>query len=670
MATFVYKALVMHKAESLIRRKVKPSDIDSVKVRQSKLRTRDRDTALLERAHRIWQNGDSFRQQRARGNRFTYGDQWADIIEVDGTPMTYREYLTRQGNVVLQTNQIKNRVETIAGVEVNQQNEPVCQAADKTEQPLGEVLTEAMQANCEMNVMASLYKKWIKDLCIGGMAVAYESYDDTTHPTRRLDSWTRYVSPNNIIMESSGSDPRLWDISIIGRYYYGSFEDICAQFVKKPSDYDLLRQIYPSQSDVFRSEDPREYGDEDDTEDEQFMESADPTRCYVCEIWTKETRARIRLWDQNNGTEEIIDADDNDYRRLIREENGRRRSLAQASGWSEEDTPYITGDGFGSGDEKNGFFVDTFWYCRFLAPDGTILWEGESPYPDRSHPFSVCLFPYIDGKIVGYMSDAIDHNIAINRAIVLHDWLLRAQAKGVTVVPKAIVPDDVRYEDFARSWTSVDDMVFIDLKPGQEGLMPKTFFGAAQSFDVAGLISTYSKLMENGTPVNGALQGKTPSSGTSGVLYEQMASNASTPIAALMEDFHTFQCSVWYKKMKNIAQFWDMRRFESIAGNMDTLLNSDGYNLNEIRNLECDIKIRPSVNNLNYQEQQEQDLRYFLDSGFITFDEYTALSRRPYIDKLKQSREARQAREAAMPQGMTPPAGGAEPAPPGQASPA
>ena len=639
----------MFKAERLIKRAATPAEMDSVKVRQSKLRTKDKDAALLGRCQKIWQNMYEYRQQRARGHRFYDGDQWADIIMVNGKPMTYREYLMSTGNVVIQTNQIKNRVDTIVGVMVKEQSEPVCHAIDRDEQPYGEVMTEAVQANCVKNVMPELYMKWLKEVCLGGLGVSYESYDDHSGPNRRLDSWTQYINPNTVFMDGEGVDPRFWDFSIVGRFFYGSFENICAQFARKPSDFSILREIYPGQSEPFKEEEAREFSDKFEDGDLVFMRSEDPTRCYVCEVWTKETKAKIRLHDTNAGTEEIIDADDKAYRSEIRAENMRRKKLAQASGFADGDIPYIIGDGFGKDEtEKNGFFMDTFWYCRYLAPDGTILWEGESPYADRSHPFCFCIFPYIDGKIVGYMNDAIDHNIAMNRAIVLHDWLLRTQAKGVTVVPKAIVPKDVEFKDFARSWTSIDDMVFIDMKPGQEGLMPKTFFGAAQNFDVSSLIATYSRLMENGSPVNGALQGKTPGSGVSGTLYAQMTTNASTPVASLMEQFHHFIETVLTKKMKNIAMFYDTERFQKISGRIDSITDFSTLNLNEVGDIEYDLRIRESANTPVFREMQEQDLLMFLQAGFITFDEYLDASSKPYVDKILQKRQARQAEMDAM----------------------
>ena len=516
-------------------------------------------------------------------------------------------------------------------------------------------MTNGLQANCEKNKMSLLYIKWIKEVELGGLAVGYESYDDVSGPNRILDSWTQYVNPNFFFFESDGSDPRMNDLCLVGRFFFDSFERLCARFAHSPADYEALRTIYSNQSDVFRQTDSRSPEDRYSDGDLYFMRDADPTHCYVCEVWTLETKARIRLHDTNTGEEEIIDADDAAYRKEIRRENERRKALAKQSGWDEDSIPYILGDGYGKNEEeRNGFFVDTFWYCRFIATDGTVLWEGESPYAERQHPFSICVFPYVDGRIVGYMNDAIDHNIAMNRAVILHDWLLRCQAKGVTVVPKAIVPKDVSFKEFARSWTSLDDMVFIDMEPGMEKMMPQVFHGAAQTFDVGNLLATYSKLMDNGTPVNGALQGKSPTSGTSGTLYAQMANNASTPIAALMEEFHDFVHSVLYRKMKNIAKFYTLDRWQKIAGTIDGIFDNPNLNLNEVGELEYDLKIRESADTPVHRAVINQDAKEFLMNGLISFEEYLEIADVPYGDKILQGRQARQAEMQAVQGDMVP----------------
>lgn len=632
--------------------------MDSVKVRRKQLQAKDKDFDLLRKCEHLWQNGSSFREQRKRGNRFYDGDQWGDTITVNGKTMTYREYLTSVGNVVIQTNQIKNRVDTIVGVMVKEKNEPVCHAIDRDEQPYGEVMTEALQANCDKNVMAELYIKWMKDVCNGGLAIAYESFDDHSGPGRRLDSWTSYVNPNRFFWDGDGVDPRFWDWSIMGCVRYGSKEDILAQFAKNPEDFDALRQIYHNQFEPLRTTRSYDAGNRNEDSDLVFMDTSDPERCFYCEVWTKESRPRIRLHDTNSGTEEIIDADDYDYRKLVKLENKRREALVAGSDqpeMTEDEIPYIIGDGYGTDEsERNGFFIDTYWYCRFLAPDGSILWEGESPYADSGHPFSFCVFSYVDGHIVGYTHDAIDHNMAINRQWVMSEWLKRESAKGHVVVPKSIVPENVSYDDFARSWTAIDEILFVELDETKKDLWPKVITGAAQNWDASREIALIKDLMESGSPVNGALQGKSPTAGTSGTLYAQMTTNAATPVAALMEQFHNFVLQVLNKKMKNIALFYDAERFGKIAGRIESLFGMSQISLNEVGDIEYDLRIKESADTPVFREMQEQDLLAFLQAGFITFEEYLEASSKPYVDKILQKRQARQAEMEAAQQGDMP----------------
>lgn len=627
----------MYANKRLIKKSVPAGEMDSVKVRQGEL-GRETDLQLLQRAETLWNNMEEIRSEGARAYRFTYGDQWGDEIVVNGQRMTQRSYLQRQGNIALQTNQMKNKVDTIVGVLIKERNEPVCNAIDRDEQQYGELMTTALQANCQKNCMEALYSVNMQDLNLIGLTALHESYE---YRNGRLDSWTDYVDPNCLFMDTELRDPRFRDLTLVGQFFDREFEYIVAKFAKTPADYDLLRQIYPSQSRTIRYNDQLSFDTKKDVDRLVFRSPADSSKCRVFEIWTKETRARYRVHDTNEGTLELINADDKDALKEIKITNETRKALAAQAGWTEEEAPTI----------ETEFFIDEYWYCRFLAPDGTILWEGESPYADREHPFTICATPFAGGKISGYMHDGIDHNIAINRAIVLHDWLVRAQAKGVTVVPKALVPDDMSFEDFAYSWTSIDDIVYIDAKPGVP--MPQVFHGSAQSFDVSSLIATYSRLMENSTAVTGSLQGKTASSGTSGSLYAQMAANSSTPIAALLSKFRDFMVSVSTKKMKNIAAFYDMKRFEDIAGNMDGIFDNENMHLNDVADIEYDLAIKASTETPVYRAIINDDAKEFLLRGIITWEEYLEIADVPYADKMLQVRQARQAEMEAAQQGQT-----------------
>lgn len=629
--------------ERLIRKVPTLAEMDSVKVRQKKIGT-EKDPQLLQLARDHWQNLEPFRRRRARAFRFTYVDQLSDLMEVDGKVMTMRQYLLQTGNVALQTNQMKNKVETLEGVLIKEDLEPICNARDREEQQYGELLTETIKANCAKNKMSKLYVSWVKEASLGGLMVGYESWDATTGPNNTLDSWTQYVNPNMVFFDASLDDPRFWDMTLVGRIKRYSFGKVCANFARDEKDYAILKDIYSSQAEIFRPTSMMEMTDRYNDTLTGFMEDPDPSVCCVCEVWTKETKARIRLHDYNEGTEETIDADDYAYRKKIKRENERRKALAKQSGWAEGEIPYITGDGYGEDEsEKNGFFIDEFWYCRDLAPDGTILWEGESPYPDRRHPFSIAAIPMIDGQIVGYLYDMIDHNIIMNRAICLNDWLIRTNAKGVVVVPKQIVPDDMSNQEFANSWTSIDDMVFIDVKPGYEKMMPQVFYGQAQQFNVAQYLETFSRMGDKSTAITDALQGKNPFAGASGSLYAQMAANSTTALASFLSTIHIFLEDVCIRKMKNIAEFYEPERFAEIAGSVDSIFGSENLNLHEVKDIEYDLSLKMSASTPVFRAAINQDAKEFLMAGMIDFETYLQIADVPYADKLLQKLQSKQA---------------------------
>lgn len=622
-------------------RKYTRAEMDTVKARREKLGIDPyTDLQLLQRFETLWNNFAQFREQRARTVEFTYGDQLSDLIEVNGEVMTEREYIAKQGNVALQSNQIATKVKTIAGLLVKERNEPVCLARDRKEQQYAEVLTTALHANYAKNKMNLLYDLGMRDCLAGGWTLIREGYGyDPQHGTRE-DSWSYYVNPNYIAIDSAMKDPRMWDVSFIGEMHDLPFAEVLSRFAKSEHDYALLRDIYTNEAYEFAGNDIDDALKRNDITRLDFRTPADRTLCRVYEIWTKETKPRLWVHDTSKGTLIKVDADDTKARQWINDTNEGRKLMAQQTGW--KSIPLI----------ETKFFMDTYWYCRFLAPDGSILWEGESNYPDRMHPYSMCVTPFVDGRIVSEIADAIDHNIGINRALILGDWALRAQVKGVTMVPKALVPDDMSYGEFASQWTSMDGLVFYEPKPGVP--QPTVFHGSAVNFDASRLVQMYKSLMDDSINVSGALQGQTPHSGTSAAMYAQMTANSSTPIASLMERFHSFMEDVATKKVKNIAAFYDVQRLESIAGKIDTLYDVSNLNLNDIADIEFDLAIKESTETPVYRAISNEYLLMLYQQGAITMEEMLENGAFPFGDRLLQSRQARQAETQAAQQGMAP----------------
>ena len=97
----------MFKPEHLIRRRATIGDMDSVKVRRKELRAKDKDPELLVHCESLWMNLSEFREQRKRGNRFYDGDQWGDLITVNGKTMTYRQLPSQARTAVMDSRAIR-----------------------------------------------------------------------------------------------------------------------------------------------------------------------------------------------------------------------------------------------------------------------------------------------------------------------------------------------------------------------------------------------------------------------------------------------------------------------------------------------------------------------------------------------------------------------------------
>ena len=68
---------------------------DSVARSRARNRGNDRGRAMevLMEAQGYYMNMERFRRERERNKRYNYGDQWSDVICVDGREMTEAQYI-------------------------------------------------------------------------------------------------------------------------------------------------------------------------------------------------------------------------------------------------------------------------------------------------------------------------------------------------------------------------------------------------------------------------------------------------------------------------------------------------------------------------------------------------------------------------------------------------
>lgn len=578
-------------------------------------------------AQNYWARMDTFRRERERNKRYAYGDQWGDIVTVNCERMTEEEYIQKQGKVALKNNLIRRLLKNVIGVFRSQDKEPTCTARDREEQRLGETMSTILQCNMQLNRMNEVYARTMEEFLISGLAVHRKSYG---WRNGREDCWTDYVQPNNFFIDNNMRDFRGWDCTCVGEVHDVSFGQLCEQFADSPEELQRLKDIYRWSHD-------RQYivsycsdfgysrlGTYD------FLFTADPNRCRVVEVWRKEQVGRYRCHDYQNG--DIFKVDASDYAEEVDAVNKERLAMGRAAGMPDEEIPLI----------ESEWFVDDAWHYYFLSPFGDILRDGETPYEHGSHPYVFKAWPFIDGEIHSFVADVIDQQRYVNRLITLYDWIMRASAKGVLLVPEDSIPDDMSIEDFAESWVEFNGVVVY--KPSKYGATPSQVSANSTNIGISELLSLQLQFFEDISGVNGALQGKPGYSGESAAHFNAQTQNATMSLLDMLESFSNFVVDGAYKDVKNMQQFYDQKRIVNISGKSGAQIV---YDPQKIRDVEFDLSINESTTTPAYRQLANDMLMQLWQSQAINVKQLLEYGNFPFADDLLQSIQVQEEQAAA-----------------------
>ena len=490
---------------------------------------------LIERARRYWDNLADFRRERDRCKRYAFGDQWGDRVSVDGRSVTEGDMIRAEGSTPLKNNLINRFLRNVMGVYRSQGKEPTCIARDEAEIPLAETMSTVMQCNWQLNKMNELLAAVMKEFLISGAAIVRKSWGTRNG---RTDCWTDIVNPQMFFVDDSMRDIRGWDTTTVGEIKEMDFADLVAEFATTPRQIDYLRHLYPAAGPAAS----RSFGSAADAVGD-FLQPSRPGRCRVVEIWSRERKPRYLCHDRRDGTLFKIEADELEAQ--VSAPNRRRRRDAE---------PLI----------DTVWLLEEVWTYRYLAPDGTVLREAESPYAHGSHPYVFKFHPFIDGEVHSFVGDIIDQQRYVNRLITLYDWMIRASAKGVLLFPQECLPQGWTYEDVAREWTRFNGVLPIRGRTAE--MMPRQVSGSVANAGLNELINLQLKFFEDISGVNGALQGKPGFAGMSASLYNQQSANSAMSLLDILESFSDFVIDGAYKDLRNIRQYYDPSRICAISG--------------------------------------------------------------------------------------------------------
>lgn len=605
-----------------------------------------KNSSILMDAFTAWSALDKFRENARRNKKYTFEDQWSDRVRVDCKTITERQNILNQGNIPLQNNRLRGILRSLVGVFQSTQTEPVCVALDREDQGEGEMMSATLQYVYDLNKLWYLDGINLQYLAFSGISIFKSIYGIRNG---KKDVWTDIVNYNDFFVDPSMKDPRHNDCHLVGQIHDKSIYQIIGQFAvgntnaERAAKAEWIKGVYGRCRD---EESTISYVCDtlmqDKNESKDFFVPTDPAQCRVIEVWKKEYKERLWVHDTLTATPYKVELEEEEN---IKTQNRIRYQEQAAQGVEPGNMRLL----------EYVRFVDEPWCYYYLSPQGDVLSQGETPYWHESHPFTFRIYPFIDGQAFPFIGDFIDQQRYINRLITLQDFVIRASAKGVLLIPEDSLPNG-GIDEIKESWARHDGV--IAYKPSRNGQLPQQVIANASGTGIYDLLQVQLKLLDEISGMNGVIQGQAPTSGTPASLYIQQTQNAAT---SLNEIYSTYKSLCEERDMKNlkiIQQFYPERKYIGISNNSKKPIV---YDASRVRDVEMKLSITESASTPAYRLVMNDFLMQLWQSQAIDVEQLLENGAFPFADKLLQSikskrLEVEQAQQAMMQgQQITPP---------------
>lgn len=446
---------------------------------------------ILETARQAWESMEPMRETRRRHTRYTYGDQWADTVTLrDGRCVTEGQQVSMSGRPPLTNNLIRRLVKSVVG--------HFRQAQDGSSSPVPPEVRRR-------NRLPELDARTLEEFLISGMAIHYVCAETRPYGA---GIWIDNVPPERFFVNPV-RDPRCCDMELAGRLLDMSVAEVVMRFA--PDDRSRareLRRLYGSLADS-----PRLQASGPEAPVSFFH--APPGRCRVIEVWTLECREWLRVHDPVEAVYSLLPASrEAELRKLARR---RRKNGLPEPRWRPS--------------------MRAAWHGRWLAPDGSLLGEADSPFTSGAAPFAVKMYPMTDGNVHSLVEDVIDQQRYVNRLITTMDHIMGTAAKGVLLFPVQSKVDGMKWEDVQRMWA--DPGGIIPYRPAGDA-KPEQVITPVADIGARDMLQTQIRLFEEVSGVSDALMGKTVSAAIGAKRYESEMRNAAASISDLMETYRDF----------------------------------------------------------------------------------------------------------------------------------
>ena len=455
--------------------------------------TNEQHTRVLHAAYQAWMNASGLRQSRLRNKRFTYGDQWGDLVrDHDGRMVTEGEHFANQGCDTITTNLVRQLVKTIIGRFRSQYIKSDDSKCDS-------LLCKTAQAN-ELDELDS---RALEVFLISGCCIQrVEPYHEPGEIER-----IRVANVNvNRLFVGTMNDIRSWDCELIGQLHDLNIAQLLRRVASgNPRKAAWVRRLYTDGAESRLADFTTRLG-ADSQQGTDFWHAHDG-KCRAIEVWTLESREVVVCHNRNEGILTVEPAN----------------AMARLKNRPEVSTRWD---------------IATVWHCRWYSPMGDLLVEYDSPWGHGSHPFVIKLYPLTDGEVHAVVEDIIDTQKHVNRLISVLDHVMRNSAKGVLLFPETALPDGWTWEEARRCWSSANGL--LPYNPRLDNARPEQISSNASNAGSYQMIELQMRLFEEISGVSGALQGKAPTVNSANI-YQLQSENANIALSDVYDTFEAFR---------------------------------------------------------------------------------------------------------------------------------
>lgn len=594
---------------------------------------------LLERCESYYNGLSDFRNRRLRAFNYLRGRQWQDLIYDDnGNVVTEENYILSQGKIPFKNNIIRLLIRNIIGQMETQRTASIVDSRTPEDASLSEMLTNTLQYIQQLNETNVLDPRNFEEFLMSGMLVNKTTY--SFWPTKnREDVFTKNINPNFMFFNTNVKDIRGIDLDLIGEVIDIPLEKLLETFAQSEKDVEIIKSWYPlpGRQNSWNTM-PFDGSQEQNV---SFLLPSDINLCRVIEVWERVTDWRVYAHDSLDATYGTTKLSMSDIKQI----NDGRIKQYKELGIPEEKWALIDG-------RKK---LESFWVVKYLTPYGQCLYQTETPYMHKEHPYTITLFPLLNGEVWGLVEDIIDQQRNINRNMALLDFIMGASAKGVLLVPEESIPDDMTIDDIAEEWTKYNGVIKLKLKNGAQ--LPQQIATKATNIGAMDMLKMQMDLINQISGVSGASQGQEAKSGTPNALYVNQAAYSSTNIRDLINNFEWHRRKRNEKMLKVAIQFYQEKRYVASSG-VQYSKDAQFFDPNRIKEFDFDLKISEGQDTPVFRQIISDQLFQMLQANMIDLQMFLENSGMPYAEKLlaaiknRQEQAVEQQAQEQQPQGQ------------------